>query len=212
MGTDSSQTISVLVVDDHQIVRQGLVALINSEPGLKVVAEAADGQQAVELFRQHRPDVTLMDLRLPGMGGVEATRTIRREFATARIIVLTTYDGDEDIYRALQAGAQGYLLKGMSFDELLAAIRTVHAGARRIPAPVAERLAERMAGQELTGRELQVLELIVKGRSNREISAELSISEATVKSHINSLLGKLGVSDRTQAATSALQRGIIHLD
>lgn len=212
MATDSSANISVLVVDDHQIVRQGLVALINSEPGLKVVAEAADGQQAVELFRQHRPDVTLMDLRLPGMGGVEATRAIRREFAAARIIVLTTYDGDEDIYRALQAGAQGYLLKGMSFDELLDAIRTVHAGARRIPAPVAERLAERMTGQELTGRELQVLELIVKGRSNREISAELAISEATVKSHINSLLGKLGVSDRTQAATSALQRGIIHLD
>lgn len=210
METDSS--IRVLVVDDHQIVRQGLVALINSEPGLKVVAEAADGAQAVELFRQHRPDVTLMDLRLPGMGGVEATRAIRREFAAARIIVLTTYDGDEDIYRALQAGAQGYLLKGMSFDELLAAIRTVHAGARRIPAPVAERLAERIAGQELTGRELQVLELIVKGRSNREISTALAISEATVKSHINSLLGKLGVSDRTQAATSALQRGIIHLD
>ncbi len=210
METDSS--IRVLVVDDHQIVRQGLVALINSEPGLKVVAEAADGAQAVELFRQHRPDVTLMDLRLPGLGGVEATRAIRREFATARIIVLTTYDGDEDIYRALQAGAQGYLLKGMSFDELLAAIRTVHAGARRIPAPVAERLAERIAGQELTGRELQVLELIVKGRSNREISTALAISEATVKSHVNSLLGKLGVSDRTQAATSALQRGIIHLD
>ena len=212
METNSSQSIRLMVVDDHQIVRQGLVALLNTEPGLTVVAEATNGQQAVELFRQQRPDVTLMDLRLPVLGGVEATKTIRQEFPTARIIVLTTYDGDEDIYRALQAGAQSYLLKGVSFDELLEAIRTVHAGARRIPAVVAERLAERMAGQELTGRELQVLELIVKGRSNKEISSELAISEATVKSHINSLLSKLGVSDRTQAATSALQRGIVHLD
>ena len=212
MEMNSSQSIRVMVVDDHQVVRQGLVALINTEPGLMTVAEASDGQQAVELFRQHQPDITLMDLRLPVMGGVDATRIIRQEFPTARIIVLTTYDGDEDIYRALKAGAQGYLLKGVSFDDLLDAIRTVYAGARRIPAAVAERLAERMAGQELTGRELQVLELIVKGRSNKEISTELSISEATVKSHINSLLSKLGVNDRTQAATSALQRGIVHLD
>ena len=212
METSTSQTIRVMVVDDHQVVRQGLVALINTEPGLMTVAEASDGQQAVEMFRQYRPDITLMDLRLPGMGGVDATRLIRQEFPTAKIIVLTTYDGDEDIYRALKAGAQGYLLKGVSFDDLLDAIRTVHAGARRIPPAVAERLAERMAGQELTGRELQVLELIVKGRSNKDISTELSISEATVKSHINSLLSKLGVNDRTQAATSALQRGIVHLD
>jgi two-component system NarL family response regulator len=212
METSSTQTIRVMVVDDHQVVRQGLVALINTEPGLMTVAEASDGQQAVEMFRRHQPDITLMDLRLPVMGGVDATRLIRQEFPTAKIIVLTTYDGDEDIYRALKAGAQGYLLKGVSFDDLLDAIRSVHAGARRIPAAVAERLAERMAGQELTGRELQVLELIVKGRSNKEISTELSISEATVKSHINSLLSKLGVNDRTQAATSALQRGIVHLD
>jgi DNA-binding NarL/FixJ family response regulator len=212
METNPAQTIRVMVVDDHQIVRKGLVALINTEPDLKVVAEAENGRQAVELFRQHQPDITLMDLRLPEMGGVEATRAIRQEAPTAKIIVLTTYDGDEDIYRALQAGAQSYLLKGMSFDELLAAIRTVYGGARRIPAAVAERLAERMAGQELTGRELQVLQLIVKGRSNKEISNELSISEATVKSHINSLLSKLGVTDRTQAATTALQRGIVHLD
>jgi DNA-binding NarL/FixJ family response regulator len=212
METSSSQTIRVMVVDDHQVVRQGLVALINTEPGLMTVAEASDGQQAVEMFRQHQPDITLMDLRLPVMGGVDATKLIRQEYPTAKIIVLTTYDGDEDIYRALKAGAQGYLLKGVSFDDLLDAIRSVYAGARRIPAAVAERLAERMAGQELTGRELQVLELIVKGRSNKEISTELSISEATVKSHINSLLSKLGVNDRTQAATSALQRGIVHLD
>ena len=212
METSNTQTIRVMVVDDHQVVRQGVAALINTEPGLMTVAEASDGQQAVEMFRQYQPDITLMDLRLPVMGGVDATTLIRQEFPTAKIIVLTTYDGDEDIYRALKAGAQGYLLKGVSFDDLLDAIRTVYAGARRIPAAVAERLAERMSGQELTGRELQVLELSVKGRSNKEISIELSISEATVKSHINSLLGKLGVTDRTQAATSALQRGIVHLD
>lgn len=212
MAMDTPQHIRVMVIDDHQIVRQGLVALINTAPGLSVVAEGADGRQAVDLFRQHRPDITLMDLRLPLMSGAEATRAIRQEFPTAKIIVLTTFDGDEDIYRALQAGAQGYLLKGMSFEELLEAIRTVQAGMRRIPAAVAERLAERMAGQELTGRELQVLKLIVKGRSNKEIATELYISEATVKTHINSILSKLGVSDRTQAATTALQRGIVHLD
>lgn len=207
-----SQTIRVMIIDDHQIVRQGLVALINTEPDLLVVAEGSDGQQAVELFRQHQPDVTLMDLRMPVLSGVEATKAIRQQNPHARIIVLTTFDGDEDIYRALQAGAQSYLLKGVSFDELIEAIRTVHAGQRRIPAAVAERLAERMAGEELTAREVQVLELIVRGKSNKEIGTALSISEATVKSHINSLLSKLGVADRTQAATTALQRGIVHLD
>ena len=212
MEKDSSQSIRVMIIDDHQIVRQGLVALLNTEPGLTVVAEGADGQQAVELFRQHQPDVTLMDLRMPVLSGVEATKAIRKEAPQARIIVLTTFDGDEDIYRALQAGAQSYLLKGVSFEELTEAIRTVHAGQRRIPAAVAERLAERMAGEELTAREVQVLRLIVRGNSNKEIGVALSISEATVKSHINSLLGKLGVADRTQAATTALQRGIVHLD
>jgi two-component system NarL family response regulator len=212
MITDSAPTIRVMIVDDHQIVRQGLVALINTEPGLTVIAEGADGQQAVELFRQHQPDVTLMDLRMPVLTGVAATKAIRQDFPKARIIVLTTFDGDEDIYRALQAGAQSYLLKGVSFEELTEAIRTVHAGQRRIPAAVAERLAERMTGEELTGRERQVLELIVRGNSNKEIGAALSISEATVKSHINSLLSKLGVADRTQAATMALQRGLVHLD
>lgn len=211
MDKNTAQPIRVLVADDHQIVRKGVVALINSEPDLTVVAEASDGQQAVALFNEHQPDIALMDLRMPGLGGVEAIKAIRQSAPAAKIIVLTTFDGDEDIYRALQAGAQSYLLKGMSYDELLDAIRTVHAGARRIPPAVAERLAERMSGQELTAREFQVLELIVKGRSNKEISTELAISEATVKSHINSLLGKLGVTDRTQAATTALQRGIIHL-
>jgi DNA-binding NarL/FixJ family response regulator len=204
--------IEIMVVDDHHVVRQGLVALLSTVPGFKVVAEASDGKQATELYRKHMPDITLMDLRLPGMNGVEAITHIRREHAAARIIVLTTFDGDEDIYRALQAGAKGYLLKGMNADELTEAIRSVNAGKSRIPAAVAERLAERMGGPALTARELDVLRLIVAGRSNKEIASDLHISEATVKTHINSLLSKLGVSDRTQAATTALQRGIVHLD
>lgn len=209
---ETSQPIRVMIIDDHQIVRQGLVALINTEEDLTVVAEGSDGQQAVDLYAQHKPDVTLMDLRMPVLSGVEATKAIRQQNPQARIIVLTTFDGDEDIYRALQAGAQSYLLKGVSFDDLIEAIRTVHAGQRRIPAAVAERLAERMSSEELTAREVQVLELIVRGNSNKEIGTALSISEATVKSHINSLLSKMGVADRTQAATTALQRGIVHLD
>jgi two-component system NarL family response regulator len=201
-----------MVVDDHHIVRQGLVALIGTLPGMQVVAQASDGEQAVDLYRTHRPDITLMDLRLPNKNGVDAIAQIREEFPAARIIVLTTFDGDEDIYRALQAGAKGYLLKGMNADELTEAIRAVHAGKSRIPAVVAERLAERMGGPSLTGRELDVLKRIVGGRSNKEIAGDLFISEATVKTHINSILSKLGVSDRTQAATTALQRGIVHLD
>ena len=178
---------------------------------MTVVAEATNGQEAIDLFRQHQPDITLMDLRLPGVGGVEATATIRKESPGARIIVLTTYDGDEDIYRALQAGAAGYLLKGMFAEELLEAIRAVNSGLRRIPPAVAERLAGRIGGPALTARELEVLTLIVKGNSNKDIATGLRISEATVKTHINNILGKLGVNDRTQAATIALQRGIIHL-
>jgi len=205
-----STIIRLLVVDDHHVVRQGLVSLINSEPDMSVMAEASNGQQAVELFRQLKPDVTLMDLRLPVLSGVEAITEIRKEFPAARIMVLTTFDGDEDIYRALQAGAAGYLLKDMFSDELLEAIRAVYSGLRRIPAAVAERLAGRVGGPNLTGRELDVLKLIVKGKSNKEIGTELTISEATVKTHINNILTKLGVSDRTQAATTALQRGIVH--
>jgi two-component system NarL family response regulator len=206
-----SGQIKLLVVEDHHIVRQGLVALLNTVQDMEVVAEASDGKIGVDLFRKHQPDVTLMDLRLPTLGGAEAVAKIRTEFPAARIIVLTTFDGDEDIYRALQAGARGYLLKGMFGDELLDAIRAVHAGKTRIPAVVAERLAGRMGGQELTARELEVLGLIVRGQSNKEIGGSLSISEATVKTHINSILGKMGVTDRTQAATTAIQRGIVHL-
>jgi len=207
----SGGEIRIIVVDDQAVVRQGFVSLISTVADMRVIAQGTNGREAVALYREHRPDVVLMDLRMPEMGGVEAISTIRREFPDAKVIVLTTYDGDEDIYRSLQAGAQGYLLKDMFFDELESAIRAVHAGGRKIPGVVAERLAGRMGGSDLTGRELEVLELIVRGRSNKEIGAALGISEATVKSHINSILGKLGVTDRTQAATTALQRGIVHL-
>jgi two-component system NarL family response regulator len=207
-----SEPIRVLVVDDHAIVRKGLVALLNTVDGVSVVGEATDGEEAIQAHRTLRPDVTLMDLRLPKIGGAEAIAKIRQEHPAARIIVLTTFDGDEDIFRALQAGAKGYLLKGMDATELTDAIRAVHAGKSRIPAVVAEKLAERMGGPALTTRELEVLKRIVAGRSNKEIAGDLHISEATVKTHINSILSKLGVSDRTQAATSALQRGIVYLE
>ena len=207
-----SEQVRIMIVEDHQVVRQGFIALLRLVDDFEIAAEAPDGEQAIKLFRQHRPDVTLMDLRLPTMGGVEAITRIRAEFPDARIIVLTTFDGDEDIYRALQAGAKGYLLKGMSSDELIEAIRAVHNGKSRIPAAVAERLAERLSGPTLTDRETDVLRLIVSGNSNKEIASALFISEATVKTHVNNLLGKLGVTDRTQAATTALQRGIVHFD
>ena len=207
----SGGKIRIIVVDDQAVVRQGFVALINTVPDMEVIAEGTNGREAVELYRRHRPDVLLTDLRMPSMSGVEAIAVIKREWPEARVIVLTAFDGDEDIYRSLQAGAQGYLLKDMFFEELESAIRTVHAGGRRIPGVVAERLAERVGGVDLTARELDVLRLIVAGRSNKEIGAALKISEATVKSHVNSILSKLGVTDRTQAATTALQRGLVHL-
>jgi two-component system NarL family response regulator len=207
----SNEKIRIVVVDDQAVVRQGFVALINTVPNMEVIAEGTDGRQAVELYRKLKPDVLLTDLRMPVMTGVEAIAAIRREFPAARVIVLTAFDGDEDIYRSLQAGAQGYLLKDMFFEELEDAIRTVHAGGRRIPGVVAERLAGRVGGSDLTGRELEVLEQIVFGRSNKEIAAALDISEATVKSHVNNILSKLGVADRTQAATTAIRRGLVRL-
>jgi two-component system NarL family response regulator len=208
---ETAKKIRIVVVDDQAVVRQGFVSLINTVADMEVIAAGTNGQQAIELYREHQPDVMLIDLRMPVLTGVEAIAAIRKEFPGARMIVLTTYDGDEDIYRSLQAGAQGYLLKDVFFEDLEDAIRKVHAGSRRIPSVVAERLAERMSGSDLTGRELEVLQQIVAGRSNKEIGSHLNISEATVKSHINNILSKLGVSDRTQAATTALQRGIVHL-
>jgi two-component system NarL family response regulator len=207
----SNEKIRIVVVDDQAVVRQGFVSLINTVADMEVIAEGTDGRQAVELYRRLRPDVLLTDLRMPVMTGVEAIAAIRREFPGARLIVLTTFDGDEDIYRSLQAGAMGYLLKDMFFEELEDAIRTVHAGGRRIPGIVAERLAGRVGGSDLTGRELEVLEQIVFGHSNREIADALGISEATVKSHVNNILSKLGVADRTQAATTAIRRGLVRL-
>lgn len=208
----SNETIRVLVVEDHNVVRQGLVALLKVAGDINVIGEAADGTEAIAQFRKHQPDITLIDLRLPRLGGVDAITAIRKEAPYARFIVLTTYDGDEDIYRALKAGAKAYLLKGMTSEELMAAIRAVHAGKSHIPPAIAERLAERMGSEELTPREYDVLEQIVRGRSNKEIGTELDISEATVKTHINSLLAKLGVTDRTQAATAAIRRGIVSLE
>ena len=204
--------IRILVVDDHFVVRMGVSTLVNAQDDMTVVGEAANGRQGVELFRTSRPDVTLMDLRMPEMNGVAAIVAIRSEFPDARIIVLSTYDGDEDIYRAFQAGARAYLLKDMHHEEVVNAIRAVHQGQRFIPPAIANRLAERMPRSELTARELEVLKLIVKGMSNKEIASALLITEGTVKIHVNNMLAKLGVSDRTKAATTALQRGIVYLE
>jgi DNA-binding NarL/FixJ family response regulator len=204
-----AEKIRIMLVEDHQVVRQGLAALLSTMDDLEIVGSVGDGLEAIDTYRKVEPDITLIDLQLPKLGGADTIRQIRTEFPQARFIVLTTFDGDEDIYRALQAGARAYLLKGMPLDELLTTIHAVHNGKLHIPSAVAEKLAERLSGQELTPRELSVLERIVAGRANKEISADLSISEATVKTHINSMLGKLGVADRTHAATVAIQRGLV---
>lgn len=204
--------IRIMLVDDHQMVRLGLATVIELSGDMRVVAEAEDGPRAVEEFRRHRPDVVLMDLRMPGMSGIEATRAIRGEFPEVRVMMLTTYDFDEDIHRALEAGACGYVLKDARRHEVLAAIRRVHAGERYLPTAVATRLAERAGDDELTAREIEVLELIAKGLSDKEIAATLAFTLHTAKAHVKSILRKLGVSARTEAATLALQRGILHLD
>jgi two-component system NarL family response regulator len=207
-----SAPIRLLIADDHLVVRMGLRSMIDTQPCMVVVAEAANGREAIELFREHKPDIALMDLRMPVLGGVEATIAIREEFPDARVIVLTTYDGDENIYRALRAGAMAYLLKDIPRGEFLGHVRAVHSGQYCIPPAVAARLAQRMPYSELSSRELEVLKLIVDGLSNKEIGSALTISESTVKNHVNSILGKLRVNDRTQAATMALRRGIVTLD
>lgn len=206
-----STTIRVLIVDDHAIVRNGLATIINRDPEMTVIAQAEDGQQAINSFREYQPDVTLMDLRMPKMAGVEAIMAICAEFKKARIAVLTTYDGDEDIYRGLQAGAQGYLLKDAKPGELLNAIRAIHNGQKYIPPEVGAKLLQRMSNPELSERELDVLRLMAQGMGNQEIGTALCIGESTVKSHVNRILSKLGVSDRTQAVITAVKRGIVSL-
>jgi two-component system, NarL family, response regulator len=202
--------IRVLVVDDHPLVRQGVVAVVAAESDMAVVGEAGDGQQAVALFRKVRPDVALIDLGLPLLDGVGAMEAIRSEFPGSRFIALTVYQGDEDIHRALQAGAQAYLLKNAPSSQLVAAIRAVHAGLRKIPPEVASRVSDRGPGPGLTAREIEVLRLVAKGRTNLEIAEELQITRGTAKWFVSSILSKLGVDDRTEAVTMALERGILH--
>ena len=206
-----STTIRVLIADDGAIVRQGLATIIDRDPEMTAIAQAEDGQQAIALFREYQPDVTLMDLRMPQMGGVEAIMAICAEFKQARIMVLTTYDGDEDIYRGLQAGAQGYLLKDAKPPELLNAIRMIHSGQKYVPPEVGAKLVQRMSNPELSDRELDVLRLMAQGMSNQGIGTSLNVGESTVKSHVNRILSKLGVSDRTQAVIVAIKRGIVYL-
>jgi two-component system NarL family response regulator len=201
-----------MLVDDHPAFRKGLAALIESEPDLRVVGQTGDGLEALELFRRTKPDIVLMDLRLPGMGGVEATMAIRKQFPEARVIVLTTFDADEDIYRAMESGAKSYLLKDTPDDELAATIRAVHAGEGFLPERVAERLAERRQRADLSQREMEVLQLLIKGRSNKEIGTALFVTEDTVKAHLKTLFAKLNVRDRTEAAISAIRHGIVHLE
>lgn len=201
--------IRVLIADDHPIIRNGLMMMVTLSPGMEIAAEAANGAEAVNLFRQHQPDVTLMDLRMPDMTGVEAIAAIRQEFPDARIIILTTYDGDENIYQGLQAGAKGYILKDTQLDEIVRAIHTVHSGKNYIPPEVGAKLAERFTHPPLSDREQEVLRLVAQGKSNQAIAAELNITEGTVKFHINNIFSKLGVSDRIQATLVAIKRGLV---
>jgi DNA-binding NarL/FixJ family response regulator len=198
-----------MAVDDHPLLREGIAAVIREQKDMVLVAEAADGREAIEGFRIHRPDITLMDLQMPEVSGIEAIAAIRREFPQARIIVLTTYSGDVQALRAIRAGAFGYLLKGMIRKELLDTIRTVHAGHRRIPPEIASEMAEHFSQDELTDRELDVLKQLADGKANKEIGAQLGVSEETVKSHMRNILAKLGANDRTHAAMIAVRRGII---
>jgi DNA-binding NarL/FixJ family response regulator len=203
--------IRILVADDHFIVRMGLIALVNTEPNMTIVGEAADGRQAVDLFGKNKPDLVLMDLRMPVKDGIEATMEIRGLDPQARILMLTTFDGDADIHKALEAGAQGYVLKNATGEELIPAIQAVAAGQRWIPKEIARRLTSRKLFEDLTPREMKVLQLLVKGLANKQIGDMLNITEYTVKDHLKSVFGKLQVVDRTEAVTAAIQRGIIHL-
>lgn len=206
-----AQKLTIMLVDDHYLVRVGLASILALEPDMTVCAEASTGEQAIQLFRTHKPDVTLMDLRLSGLNGTETTQAIHAEFPDARIIMLSTYVCDEEIYNALQAGAMAYLVKSVQREELIGAIRKAAVGQRHIPPQVAALLADRVGRLQLSVRELDVLRLLVGGKRNRVIASELNITEGTVKLHVSSILGKLGVADRTEAVTVALQRGIVQL-
>lgn len=202
---------SVLIADDHSVVRQGLVSLIEDKADMRVIGEASNGREATELWKKHRPDVTLLDLRMPELDGVGAIKVIRAADENARIIVLTTYDGDEDIYRAIQAGAKGYLLKDVPCEALLDCIRRVHRGDTCVPVHLATKLARRVSGQTLSEREINVLKLLAQGKSNKEIGSALFISEGTVKSHLKRIFDKLGVISRTEAVAKATRSGLIQL-
>jgi len=206
-----AEKMKVMVVDDHPLLRVGITAIVNARSDMSVVAQAETGEEAVALFPRCKPDVTLMDLKLPGMSGVAAIAAIRAAHHNARFIVVTTYEGDEDIHRALEAGAQGYIIKGMPYQVLVQALQRVHAGGRFLPPPVAHALASRMPDSDLSARELEVLNLLVAGKSNKDIASLLGITEATVKSHVSAILMRLNVNDRTQAVVTALQRGLVHL-
>jgi DNA-binding NarL/FixJ family response regulator len=203
--------IRILIVDDHPIMRIGIAALIASSDEMTCVGQAGTGEEAMEMYRALKPDITMMDLRLPGISGVETIRKIRATSPAARFIVLTTYEGDEDIHQAMEAGASGYLVKGLPQDMLVNAVKRVHTGGRYLPPPMSQALAARTPDSNLSARERQVLELLAKGKANKEIAAELHISEATVKCHVSVILMRLNASDRTQAVVNALQRGLVHL-
>jgi two-component system, NarL family, response regulator len=209
--TTSNGKMTVMIVDDHPLMLVGAASIVNARPDMTVVAQTGTGEEAVALFSKHKPDVTLMDLRLPGMSGVDAIRSIRSTHPGARFVVLTTYEGDEDIHRALEAGAQGYVIKGMPYQTLVEALQRVHKGGRFLPPPVARALASRMPDSDLSAREQEVLLLLASGNSNKDIASQLGITEATVKSHVSAILVRLGVSDRTEAVVTALQRGLVHL-
>lgn len=207
----NESVIRILMVDDHALLRRGIAALVNAEPDMKLVAEATTGAEAIEKFRKYRPDVTLMDLQMAGMGGIEAIIGIRADFPNARIIVLTTYLNEMQVVRALKAGARAYVLKGQVDDDLSDVIRAVHAGQRKVPPEVAAEMAEHMAEDDLTPREIEVLRLIAAGNANKQIASQLSLAEDTVKSHVAKILDKLHANDRTHAVTTAVKRGIIEL-